>query len=185
MLSSVTNIYQTQSIRLGTQFTQHYDHGDFFPFFWPSRILITVANSITVTYFKSIRSLFLIDIWIKNCQILMIFSYFLWESYSWLGSKCLHKLVLYLFMPHKINIYLGFSLFKTTHLLIRRINDFLSELLYENDPKERKKYFCNDSQFSGLFCVLGSFIPCDTMWYHVIKVCSNIFNRPGVAGAVL
>ena len=40
-------------------------------------------------------------------------------------------------MPYTIHIKLGSRLFKTTHLLIRRIYDFLSAHLYVNDQKEK------------------------------------------------
>ena len=130
---------------------------------WPRILLITVAyRNLFQIHSKSVLD-WLMDWRLSDFDdIFILFMKIPRESCSWLGSKYLHKLVwtvLSSCMPHAIHAYLRYSLFKTTHLLIRRIYDFLSAHLDVNDPKDKIK-FCLNSKFSDLFCELVS-LPCD------------------------
>ena len=57
------------------------------------------------------------------------------NSIEVLGTKQ-PSLVLSSCMSHTTHTYLGFSLFKTTHILIRRIYDFFLAHLFVNNSKE-------------------------------------------------
>ena len=74
-------IYQTLNILLGIQFRQRYIQikdwrTNILLYFWLGMTLRLRGPGI---YSRFVQSPLVIDLWMKECQILMIFSYFSWK----------------------------------------------------------------------------------------------------------